>query len=42
MTCFFPTTLERRRPMDAATQKWMIKWSSLSLIIVVLTMIATN
>jgi len=28
--------------MDAATQKMMIKWSSFSLLLVIVTMIATN
>ena len=43
MACFFPTPpLKGGVPMDAATQKWMIKCSCLALIVVVLTMIVTN
>jgi hypothetical protein len=42
MAYFRSTPKKGGIPMDAATQKWMLKWSSLSLIIVVLTMIVTN
>jgi len=39
---FFSTAIERRRPMDAKTQTWMIKYASFALIAVIVTMIATN
>lgn len=39
---FFSNPLERRHLMDAKTQSWMIKYASLALIVVIVTMIATN